>query len=303
MFTLLTAMHAHAEIVVVKNPNVEIENVFVVGPAKLEASINPGEGKDVVFSIENRTGKTQVFSISFEDIVSGDDGEVVNLLGDKKSETSLKDYLFVPKSSIELAHGERATIPVTISIPEGERAGGKFGAVVVSASPSEIGLPVESRTVTGAVVLGRVATLLFVTVEGDVFENGKLSSFGVRPEKIVFDGNVLGRIVFSNSGNVSLNPYGIITVRNQFGNNVAEIIVDPWFVLPNTIRTRDIEFPKLPTGRYVVDIQLNRGYENVIDKSSVSFVVVTPFSIAILFVVLFAIGFGARRSLKKQYGA
>jgi len=268
-----------------RNANVAVENNFVVGPAKLEATIAPGESKTVLISVDNKTGRTQDFSVSFEDFVpSGEVDQAVELLGDKTSATSLKNFLTVEKTEFTLEQGDRALVPVRISIPVGAEAKGLFGSIVISAVSQRNTLTDDARAYSGAVVIGRVGALAFVTVEGNTNPAGALQSVKTKNNSSVFlKGDVSLRVAFENTGNVNLNPYGVITLKNMWGSVVETIVLDPWYALPQSVRTRDVE---ISTGNmfgyYTAVAQVNRGYEDIIDSKQVSFVVIPPFALALI---------------------
>lgn len=278
-----------------KNADAPVENRFVVGPAKIEASVPAGENKTVFVDLENRTGRTQTFVLTFEDFkASADANQTVELLGNDRSGTSLKDYVSLPESSFTLFHGDRVRIPVTISIPAVETPGGKFASVVVNAFPV-----VESEngeTKTGAVVLGRVASLLFVTVPGEIVHSASTESFRIAKDaSVFFVAPVEFQIAYKNSGTTYENPYGGITIRNMFGSVVETIAIDPWYVLPGSTRTREVTFvQKNLFGLYTATLELNRGYENVIDTKEVSFLVLNPVTLVLLFLVVFGLVFWFR---------
>jgi len=268
-----------------QNADAAVENNFVVGPAKLEATIAPGESKTVLISVDNKTGRTQDFSVSFEDFVPSENADqTVELLGEKSSATSLKSFLSVEKTEFTLEQGDRALIPVRISIPVGAEAKGLFGSIIVSAVSQRSTLSDDSRTYSGAVVIGRVGTLAFVTVEGNTNPAGALQSVKTKNNSSVFlKGDVPLRVAFENTGNVNLNPYGVITLKNMWGSVVKTIVLDPWYALPQSVRTRDVEIsaPNM-FGYYTAVAQVNRGYGDIIDSKNVSFLVISPLAIAMI---------------------
>jgi len=278
-----------------KNADTPVENRFVVGPAKIEASIPAGENKEVFVDLENRTGRTQTFEVTFEDFkASVDANQTVELLGSESSATSLKSYLSVPETTYTLFHGDRVRIPVTISIPAQETAGGKFGSVVVSAFPTIE--TVGGEVTTGAVVVGRVASLLFVTVPGEIIHSANTESFRIaKNASVFFVAPINFQIAFKNSGTTYENPYGGITIRNMFGTVVETISIDPWYVLPGATRTREVTFAqKNLFGFYTATLELNRGYENVIDTKEVSFFVFNPVTLVLLVLVFVGLGVFAK---------
>jgi hypothetical protein len=274
-----------------KNPNASVEGYFRVGPAKVEQAVPAGESRTVSLMVENRTGRVQDFAVSFEDFVAGDNPEeAVKLLGDEKSAYSLKDFMSVPLKTFTLAHGDKVTLPVLISMPVQATAGGYFGSVIVSASQSSSRIAEETRTYSGASVVGRIATLVFVSVPGEVVEEGRLENFSVKNgKKIIFGSSIPLRILYRNTGTVALNPYGLVEVKNIFGTTVARRELDPWFALPQSLRTRDVSFDGHGFfGRYTVIASVNRGYDDIVDEESVT-VYVVPKGKGILSIAVFAI--------------
>jgi hypothetical protein len=261
-----------------KRSDVPVENRFVVGPVKLEREVSLGGVSEAVIEVENRTGRLETYRLSFEDFEAGATSEV-SLLGSSHGNRSLKEYLSVESSEVILAHGERVRIPVLIAIPADETPGGKFGSLVVSASS---GTAREGES--GATIIGRVAVLFFVTVPGEITYGGGLESFELVKKSLVWGSQPIpARLVFENTGSAHVNPYGIITVRNVLGQIVSRHEIDPWFVLPGSVRTRDVVLSSPASlGWYTAQIELNRGYDDLIDRGEVSFFVISPGTVIIL---------------------
>jgi len=286
-----------------RHENIAVEKNFVVGPAKLEATLVPGESKTIMISVDNKTGRSQAFTVSFEDFVaSSEQNEAVTLLGEKESETSLKKFLSVEKTDFVLEHGDRAIIPVTITVPVGVRAGGLFGTVLVSAVAQRDAVTDDSRTYSGAVVVGRVGTLVFATVAGNTTSEGELVSVTTKNNSFWFlKGTVPLRVAYRNTGNVSLNPYGIITIKNMFGTVLKTTILDPWYALPQSVRTRDVEIAVSGMlGLYTATAEVNRGYGDIVDTKEVNFLVVSPSALVLLALVILCLAVLTLNIVKKK---
>lgn len=278
---LLIAQNVYA-FEITQNPQMPVEKNFVVGPAKIELNIPAGDSKTTTLLIENRTGKKQTFKISFEDFVAGSGDSAVSLLGTETSKTSLKNFLLVEKDTFTLNHGERLNLPVTVSIPVNSTPGGKFASVLVSAITETNRVTESDSAYTGSVVLGRVGSLFFVTVPGDTLSRGELVALKTKNQKKLFFSNQIPlRIEYKNSGNISLNPYGIIEIKNIFGEVVSKKILDPWYTLPESIRTRDVIVEGSFFGRYTAVAQVNRGYEDIVDSKSFTFYVISNEALAL----------------------
>lgn len=264
-----------------------VENNFIVGPAKIELAVAAGDSKTTTLLIENRTGKKQTFKISFEDFVAGSGDSAVSLLGTETSKTSLKNLLSVEKDTFTLNHGERLSLPVTVSIPANSTPGGKFASVLVSAIAETNRVTESESAYTGSLVLGRVGSLFFVTVPGDTLSSGELVSLKTKNQKKLFFSNQIPlRIEYKNSGNVSLNPYGILEIKNVFGEVVSKKILDPWYTLPESIRTRDVLVEGSFFGRYTAVAQINRGYEDIVDSKSFTFYVISNEALALVGILI-----------------
>ncbi|TAL48895.1 hypothetical protein EPN83_02970 [Patescibacteria group bacterium] len=251
---------------------------FVVAPAKIELSLFPGETRTIQLTVVNRSGAPKRFQVAAEDFTAArEPGQVLVLLGDELSTRTLRNFLSFPEREFALEHGKRVTLPVVISLPPQIEPGGHFASVLVSMEPGD-GASLGGKVSSGARLVARIGTLLFVTVPGDVKEEGKLKDFEVAGgKKFFFSPRIPFRMLSENTGSVHLNPYGGIKVKNLFGKTVGVAVVDPWFVLPDSLRTREITLSgNMVAGLYSAVLELNRGYGNIVDEKEVLFVVVRP---------------------------
>ena len=106
-------------------------------------------------------------------------------------------------------------------------------------------------------------------------------------------------VLFENTGSVHTNPYGEISITNMFGEEVGFVELEPWFVLPKSLRSREVSWNReFLLGRYMVTARINRGYDDVVDEVTTSFWVVPYSYIAggflFLFLLVFCIRFIAK---------
>lgn len=283
-----------------KVENIDVNNAlyqdFVVGPGKIELEINPGESKTAAITVSNRTGGTRVFNLEVEDFTgSKDPSEAVVLLGDERGPYSLKDFLKYESSTFELKNGERATIPVTVTMPTDVQPGGHYGSVLVRTTQR------ESTGAQSSAIVSRLGVLFFVKVPGAVEEEGNLSGFEtVNGKRIYGSGPIAMRLLYENNGSVYVNPYGEITITNMIGEEVGRVEVDPWFSLPQSVRMREVSWDRpFLFGRYVATASINRGYGDIIDTKEIAIWVI-PWKIAIgvlaaFFVLILAVRFVVTR--------
>lgn len=282
---------------VVEDLGFENEGDIVIGPGKTEVWLAPGDNYNQEILVSNRSGEDKIFKMTVEDFQASTDPEgTVKFLGDEKGPYSLKDYVVPEISEIILHHGQRMRLPIAISIPEDAEPGGLYGAVMVSAENIDKGPGQVEQGTAGAKmkVITKVASLLFVRVKGEVFEQGALKNF-TSLNGFYEKGPVTFRVLFENTGNVHVSPYGTIDIKNLLGNEVGSVEIDPWFVMPGSERTREVKWNSdFLFGKYTATLNLNRGYGDIVDTAVFSFWVI-PWRLVgigfiglVLFIILIA---------------
>ncbi|MGB9598483.1 MAG: hypothetical protein ACPLZH_01390 [Minisyncoccales bacterium] len=260
-----------------------VRNDFVVSPGKIEVWLDPGSSTVREFTITNRLGKDSSFQVEIEDFKGSRDIEKpVIFLGGEKGPYSLKDYLKPEASEFSLKHGQRVRFFFEISIPKDAEPGGRYGAVIISRQDSSG----EKRGGVDVSVKERIAVLIFVRVRGPVREYGLLKDF-LTSKRIYTKPSIPFKIYFENNGNVHLNPYGILKVKNLLGQTIAEIEVNPFFVLPDSLKLREILWERnFLFGYYQAELFLNRGYQDIVDQKRITFWVF-PLKYLLVFFFLF----------------
>lgn len=253
-------------------PQTEVKGDFVLSPGKIEVWLNPGETVTKEITVTNRLGKEMNFYLEIEDFKGSKDPTIpVILLGGEKGPYSLKDFFKLQVSKFTLKHGQRARIPIEISIPQNAEPGGKYGAVIVATEPQKREGEEDEKTAPGVAIVARLASLFFVRVKGNVEENGFLKDFQT-DKKFYKKPPIFFRLYFENNGNVHLLPYGLIKVENLLGKKVVEIEIEPFFALPESLRLREVKFEgKFLFGKYKATALINRGYQNIVDQRQVEF--------------------------------
>jgi hypothetical protein len=142
-----------------------------------------------------------------------------------------------------------------------------------------------------------VGSLILLTVEGDVLREGNTVSIDtLNNDRGWYEaGPIELGILYENTGTVHVNPYGTVSVKNIVGEEVGYVTLEPWFVLPDSLRLREITWDReWLFGRYTVEAQINRGYDNIVDTVSTTFWVLPWKIVGGIFLVLFIIIFGIR---------
>lgn len=267
---------------------------FVVGPGRTEIEVNPGDTVVQEITVTNRISDNRTFKLEVEDIYgSSDPSKAVNLAGDEDGPYSVRDYISFPTDTFSLALGERARIPVTITVPPDAEPGGYYGSVLVSTIRTSVAV---ADNAPRSPIIARVGSLFFIRVSGDTIIEGKTIDLSLVNDKWWYEaGPIELGILYENTGSVHVNPYGELSIKNMFGEEVGFVELEPWFVLPASLRVREISWDReLLLGRYKVEAKINRGYDDIVDEVSVAFWVLPWKIVGGVFLILFIIIFSLR---------
>ena len=243
---------------------------FVVGPGRVEVEVKPGETVTRMMTVTNRISSARTFQLSVEDMSGSAEGaQAVVLLGDQQGPYTLKDNISFPSRTFTLELGERAQIPVSITMPPNAEPGGYYGAVLVSTAQNNSDN--DSEQMAKSAIIARIGTLFFITVPGNTNISGEIKDFATKNNQWWYQkGPIDLTILYENTGAMHLNPYGEITVSNMLGENVGFVELEPWFVLPKSLRLREVSWDReLLFGRYTITAKVNRGYDDIIDEKVV----------------------------------
>ncbi len=297
VFMLLLSWPLPGEAYTKTNVDVTAQNDFVVEPGKTEVFLNPGESMVKNISITNRVNKTVKFKLSTEDFVGSNDAkQPVVLMGDANSPYSLKDFIVPEITEFSLEFGEKITIPVTVSVPKNAEPRGYYGALIVSNDPDKLSGGTASDVEGKTRIVSRIGSLFLLRINGEGKEEGNIENFKtIGPKQMFYSSRPTGfEIAYKNTGNVHLVPYGTITIKNIFGQVVGILPVDAYFVLPDSIRYREVNWADgFSLGRYTANLSLYKGYNNEYSDAKLSFwiipwkILVPAFVVILLLVVSF----------------
>lgn len=277
-----------------------------IAPPVLNIKADPGETVKTTISLRDVSTSALVVRNQINDFVAaGEDGTPKLLLDNSKDNSpySLKDWV-QPLPELTLKPKEVNKLPVTIRVPKNAAPGGYYAVVRFTASPPGL-------DGTGVSLSASLGTLILLRVNGDAKEEMKVEQFTAAKNNDtgwLFESTpitFLARI--KNSGNIHEQPTGQITVKDMFGNTVANVNVNlnRNNVLPGSIRKFD---PKLDSsvigdralfGLYTADLKLSYGTEGQTVTSSTSFWVVPYrmilFGILLVIIAIVVIRIGLRR--------
>ncbi len=268
------------------------EESFAVGPGKQEVVIEPGETVTKIVTISNNANRAKTFTLSLEDLVASDNPqEVVTLLGKETGPYSLSNIVNLSQTEVTIPANASQAVSFTITASDNAEPGGHYGAVIISDTADEADLE------TGAILVSRIGSLLLIKVDGDITLDSELVDFRIAENKKLFllDPPKEFEIAVRNNGSVHTIPYGSVKIKNMFGRTVTDIPVDAYFSLPQSTRSRTVDWedPRFLFGYYSAELNLYRGYEDLVDTKSLSFwslpliLVVPLLLVLVIFVLLY----------------
>lgn len=266
--------------VLAESEKIEDAKVFTVSPTKLEIKLGPGESLFRNIYVTNKSGRDLKFKVGVEDMSNGrDEKEIVKFYGPEMGPYSIKNYTLVDSAEFVIKNGETKAVPVMFSLPYNHvAAGGLYGAVFFST---------VSSGSSAARISTRVGSLIFIKTKEVAVERGQLKNFSLIGHRNIYNNNpVHFQAVYENTGDIYLNPYGYVEIKNNLTHKTVTSDIEPYFVFPNSTRMKEIVWAnEARFGYFTANIYLNRGYNNSVDRRSFNFFVI-PFDLFLSVLVL-----------------
>jgi hypothetical protein len=215
-----------------------------ISPLRSELTISPGTAFDGAITLTN-IGKSPVFITM--------DAEVFSVTDEQY------DYSFDPsgtganwvsfsQNSVTLPASGAATIYYKVSVPITAEPGGRYLSLFATSSPAANSSGVSS--------INRVASLLYITVAGDVTRTGKVLTFN---SPVLTSGDATWTATLQNSGTTHFHSIYNVVVRPLFGNSFSSSEADS-LILPSTVRFISQPIPHLDwIGIYRLDYTIGLG--------------------------------------------
>jgi len=273
-------------------------NGYKLSPVRTDLTISKGSSEDVSVIIQNVSSSTENLSVIVDDFQAptNESGYPSLLLNGATAPThSLKQFVDVPNSTVNLQPGQQQTVTVVIKVPSNAESGGYYGAIrfaPVSFSPN------GAKNVNLA---ASVASLVLLTVPGNLVEQLSIVGFGVsqgssvNTKSLFFtDKNLQAQIRFSNTGNIQVQPIGNVILKSgskDLGTFPVNSSSLPGNVLPQSIRRFSVTLNKVSWyGKYKVLATFNYGSKDqVINASSTFYVIPVIFIVIVILVILIII--------------
>jgi hypothetical protein len=215
-----------------------------ISPLRSELTISPGTSFDGFITL-NDSGKTAVTATLDAESFSVID-EQYDYSFDPSGAGS--DWVSFSSNSVTIQPGAAVTVNYKVAVPITAEPGGRYLSLFASSSPT---------TNTGGVTsINRVASLLYITVAGDVTRTGRVLTFD---SPILTTGDATWTATLQNSGSTHFHSIYNVAVRPVFGNSFASAEADS-LILPSTVRFISQKIPHLDwIGLYRLDYTIGLG--------------------------------------------
>ena len=218
---------------------------LTLSPLRTELDIAPGTSLDGILTVTNSTDKPMKVSLSAEEF------SVINQQYDYAftEGSDLAKWVTFNPVGVELTVGESKKISFTVGVPLTAEPGGRYISLFAGT---------DTGVQDGGVNLRqRVASLLYITVLGDVTRVGHLVSLS-SPWAIA--GKSMWSVALQNRGTTHFRSRYSVQLYNLLGNGMAANMSGDALILPGTVRAVSdiLPLPQLP-GLYKIVYTIGLG--------------------------------------------
>lgn len=234
-----------------------------IAPLRSDIVAKPGETVKTTVYIQNLNPSPVTLKAISNDFVAGskEDGTPSIILNENEYAPthSLKRFM-QPVSNVTVKAGERKAVEVVIVVPVTAKSGGYYGAIRFAPTLAD-----GSGSVN---VSGSVASLILLTVPGNLTENLTVKEFGVAQNgklasKFSTPDKLKAIIRLENQGNVQVAPYGSVFVQKggkQIYSAAFNDTVPKGLVLPDSVRKWEVPLDRIGSfGKYTVSATFGYG--------------------------------------------
>lgn len=201
---------------------------LTLSPLRTELDIAPGTSLDGVLTVTNSTKKPMTVSMNAEVF------SVINQQYDYAftEESNVVKWVTFNRPEVSLTAGKSEKVMYTIGVPLSAEPGGRYISLFASTDTGLSEGGVESRQ--------RIASLLYITVTGDVSRDGHLVS--LTSPWAVFSDKSNWSVALQNTGTTHFRSRYSAKVQDLFGGKVANMTGDA-LILPGTVRAVSDKLP------------------------------------------------------------
>ncbi len=276
-----------------------------VSPGKINRIVEPGDRFVQTFRIGNYADVGKTFYIYTQDFtVKSETGAPSFDTSQIDQRYSLSQWVTLPAKEIFVPAGKVRTVDVTIDVPKDAEVGGHYGAFFVQTDDPSF-VQKQEGSVIGSI--GRIASLMLITVPGDITEKITLTSFDT-DRRIYWQSlpDVTFTATLKNAGTVHAIPTGAIFVAGGMAYKGQNVIFnkEQGAVLPGAPARRITETLAMrktsllpPMGKFTARFLAKYGVGGGEVSSQATFYVIPIKFLAALFLGILAVLFVIHRAV------
>lgn len=201
---------------------------LTLSPLRSELEVAPGTSQEGLLTVTNSSSDPMNVNVSSEEF------NVINQQYDYSFtvESNVAKWVSFSSSDLNLKPGESKKVKFSVGVPLSAEPGGRYISLFASTDTGQHVQGVRSRQ--------RIASLMYITVLGDVTRSGNLiglSSPWLISEKSDWSATL------QNTGTTHYRSRYSVSTQDLFGNDVANKTIGSALILPGTIRLIDDRLP------------------------------------------------------------
>lgn len=195
-----------------------------VSPLRARPVLDPGQSSTASLTVTNETSSMQKLEFSAEQF--GVTNEKYNY-SFKKSDSA--DWVKFVDNSLELQPGKSIRVPYSLAVPTNASPGGHYIALLVSTKKQQ-----KSNTINEVY---RVASLLYIQVNGDIKKQSTFTSFDV--SWLTTKSSLPFTIRLASQGNTHFDARTLVESRSVPFNSSMHSTQTGGLLLPRTIKKQE----------------------------------------------------------------
>lgn len=272
-------------------------------PPRVEIVAKPGETIQKTLQIHNSSSTGQYIQVTTADFIVGEDGRTPVQINETTSNRySLASWITVSPTRFLLQPSATQIVDLLVQVPSNALPGGHYAMVlygIAQGSQASSQDLTQNKPKTSSGITGRVGTLVYVTVPGNIHEEAFIR--GAKAPSLVENGPVTISFKVENRSDVHIRPNSSIEITDIFGRQIDTIKVEPENIFPYTMRDFSARFDHVwGLGRYEAKIIVPYGNQGKVVEALVFFWMI-PYklitTVLILILAVVAIVISIRRHL------
>lgn len=282
-------------------------NGFKISPVRSELTIEKGKSDTITITLENPAdGATTAKPVVNDFVASDDESGEPRLILDDNAPLPKNDFkkLVGNLQDVQLGPREKKDITVRVSVPADANAGGYYGAIryvpVIGDPKNNVGLTASVGTIVLVKVPGNLTERLDLVQLSAAAKSTRGSEAELYKARSFFThGDVAVMVRLKNSGDIHVQPFGKVLVKNMFGKIVESYEFNEnqprANILPESTRKFANDLGKRRyIGRYTIEANLgySQGSGDLITAKSSFWYIPTPILFGLIIIVIALVGTG-----------